>query len=591
MLFDDGARRRAELAAVAILPVLRAEIENLGVDVLILVAQLERMLGEHVGVVDLRIEHRRILELRRAAAPSQVQVSADRLRIQTAADRRVGGQSGNAVGFQHVGHTQLNRPLTARGLGVSHAEFKQRGGAQGVGHAAGDLLVDDVDESVAGIGAQRQRNLRIVGLVELAVAVTEVGGRLAVEVVVHAGVALVLHARNAGQRLVVVGGAAGGRRRQLAEDLGGEGSDGRLGNHAVGVDLAGVRVLDRPVEDAVALVRGRHRQVRQGRGLAAQGFEIGKEEGLVLDHRSAEDAAELVLLEDRLAVGRLEISYGIQVRVAQELPCRAVKLIGAALQRHVDDGAAGAPVFGAEVVGLHLEFGNRVGTQLDGLIGIALVAGVVGVVVDAVHLKVIEGAALPVDVERAFAEVAVVRIHAQKRLADARSQQRQVGIVAAVQRQIDHGRVVDDLAAIARIGFQHRDRVLHGDGLRHVADFQRQVHALTGADRDGEVGTEARLESGCFRLEAVGPDLHGDEIEVAGIVGQGAGKNAGLDVFQRDLAADDDRAGAVLDGSQDRSGFKLRHYGDGQCGEQHCQNEESARDLHGSNPFMHTCAS
>ena len=69
------------------------------------------------------------------------------------------------------------------------------------------------------------------------------------------------------------------------------------------------------------------------------------------------------------------------------------------------------------------------------------------------------------------------------------------------------------------------------------------------------------------------------------------GKNAGLDVFQRNLAADYDRAGSVLDGSQDRSGFKLCHYGDWQCREQHCQNDESLRDLHGSNPFMHTCAS
>ena len=261
----------------------------------------------------------------------------------------------------------------------------------------------------------------------------------------------------------------------------------RLRNHAVGVDLAGVRVLDRDGEDSVALVRRRHRQVRQGRGLAPQGFEIGKEERLVLDHRSAEHAAELVLLEDRLAVGRLEIPHRIQVRIAQELPCRAVKLIGAALQRHVDNGAAGAPVFGAEVVGLHLELGDRVGTQLDGLVGVALIAGVVGVVVHAVHLKIVEGAALPVDVERAFPEVAVVRIHAQKRLPDARSQQRQIGIIASVQRQIDHGRVVDHLSAVARIGFEHRDRVLHGHGLRHVADFQRQVHPLTGADGDGEV--------------------------------------------------------------------------------------------------------
>src|SRR6185369_10701401 len=106
--------------------------------------------------------------------------------------------------------------------------------------------------------------------------------------------------------------------------------------------------------------------------------------------------AELVLLEDGLSIRGLEVSYGIQVGVAQELPGGAMKLIGAALERHIDNRAAGAAVFGAEVIGLYFELGNRVGTQLDGLIGIALVACVIGVIIDAIHLKVIEGAALAV---------------------------------------------------------------------------------------------------------------------------------------------------------------------------------------------------
>jgi len=58
----------AELAAVAILPVLRTEIQNRRVDALIFEAQFQRMLGEHVRVIYFRIEYRRILG-RRSSTP------------------------------------------------------------------------------------------------------------------------------------------------------------------------------------------------------------------------------------------------------------------------------------------------------------------------------------------------------------------------------------------------------------------------------------------------------------------------------------------------------------------------------------------
>ena len=94
--------------------------------------------------------------------------------------------------------------------------------------------------------------------------------------------------------------------------------------------------------------------------------------------------------------------------------------------------------------------------------------------------------------------------------------------------------------------------------------------SLTGTDRNGEVRAEAHFESGCFRLQAIRPDLHRDEVEVARIVGLCRGNDAGLGVFQCDLATDNDRSGTVPDGPQDRGCFKLRPYGDGQCGEQYC---------------------
>ena len=68
--------------------------------------------------------------------------------------------------------------------------------------------------------------------------------RLAVEVVVHANVALVLDASERGaapgscwRSRAVVG------RRQLLKTFLREAGDQRLRNHAVGVDLSGVRIL------------------------------------------------------------------------------------------------------------------------------------------------------------------------------------------------------------------------------------------------------------------------------------------------------------------------------------------------------------
>ena len=64
-----------------------------------------------------------------------------------------------------LGMPNLNRPLSTDDLVMPMRNFQDRGRAERVGHAAGDLLVDDVDIAVAGIVAQRQRDCGVVGLV------------------------------------------------------------------------------------------------------------------------------------------------------------------------------------------------------------------------------------------------------------------------------------------------------------------------------------------------------------------------------------------------------------------------------------------
>ena len=68
---------------------------------------------------------------------------------------------------------------------------------------------------------------------------------------------------------------------------------------------------------------------------------VAEEERLVLEHRAAEGAAELVLLEVRLgAAGAVvEEVVGVEGVVAEELEGAAVELVGARLDLQVDDAA------------------------------------------------------------------------------------------------------------------------------------------------------------------------------------------------------------------------------------------------------------
>ena len=124
---------------------------------------------------------------------------------------------------------------------------------------------------------------------------------------------------------------------------------------------------------------------------APETFVIGEEERVVAADSPADRAAELILNEDRLLVLQgLEESGRVEIGIAQILEQRAVKLIGAALQGGVDDRPAGASELGAEIVGLDLEFRHGIGRDLRHLVGEALVAGAVGVVVDSIQDEIVE---------------------------------------------------------------------------------------------------------------------------------------------------------------------------------------------------------
>src|SRR5205085_10087980 len=96
---------------------------------------------------------------------------------------------------------------------------------------------------------------------------------------------------------------------------------------AIGVKYCGFRSEDgvKPAKIPRA-ARGR-RQCRQERvaGALARSLIVEKEEGPVLDDRSAGTEAELVQLEWRDGIGgRVEVVFGIEGAVPQELIHRAV---------------------------------------------------------------------------------------------------------------------------------------------------------------------------------------------------------------------------------------------------------------------------
>src|SRR5262249_7825117 len=131
----------------------------------------------------------------------------------------------------------------------------------------------------------------------------------------------------------------------------------------------------------------------------------------------------------------------------EEFPGFAVELVCSALDRRVDDGAGRSAIFGGIIVGFNFELGKCIRVWLNNLVGETLIAGAVGVVVDAIEQEVVEFAAAAVDVIRSVATA--VGAILQRGFRYTRSQQREVGVGATIQRQLYDLLGVNELAARA----------------------------------------------------------------------------------------------------------------------------------------------
>ena len=139
--------------------------------------------------------------------------------------------------------------------------------------------------------------------------------------------------------------------------------------------------------------------------------EVKEEEVLVLDHRSANRAAELVHME-RLAHNGARVvdpRVGVHIAVAQVLKRGAMEFVRAGFGHHVSDRAARSAELGRVAITVDLELFHRIDAELVGCpSGSGPAHGLavkIIVVVTAVHLQVVESAPQAAEAQVASAHI------------------------------------------------------------------------------------------------------------------------------------------------------------------------------------------
>ena len=207
------ACRSRELPVVGVAPVEGVDVLNLRVDLLELVAALERMRVHRPGIVHLRIVDRRILPLRIGRLPAEVRVSRDELRREAASDAVVRGQAGQAEFIERACRTERRRVLPRLGPRVTEPHLEERRRA---GHPCApqdELTIAGIDMAIAR-AARRQRDVRLIVGRQIAKSVAAKHRQARAHLHVDLSAGLVRIGREFLQRTEVVGVAGNVRIRQ-----------------------------------------------------------------------------------------------------------------------------------------------------------------------------------------------------------------------------------------------------------------------------------------------------------------------------------------------------------------------------------------
>ena len=129
----------------------------------------------------------------------------------------------------------------------------------------------------------------------------------------------------------------------------------------------------------------------------------------------------------------------------------------------------------------------------------------------------------------------------------ARNQQRQLVVVAGLQRQVGDGVGLHHGADLGGLGLQHRHGIGNFHLLRDRAEREREIDPRRLVQFEWEGGAQGGLESGCLHLHLVTADGEAREVVHAAFIGLGGPHGAAVHIAGDDVRAHDGGAGGVGD--------------------------------------------
>ena len=250
--------------------------------------------------------------------------------------------------------------------------------------------------------------------------------------------------------------------------------------------------------------------------MLAQSLIAGEEECVALPDGTADRGSEVVALQRslvarhaegkarRCAVAAVEVVARIQRLIAEVVEDLTVEPVSARARADVHDRTRAAAVLRAERRVVDLELRRRIDRRLERDLVLAHV-----VQVDAIDLEVHRVFAVTRGDKGARAETAAGAGKAARRRSHnaSGSQHREIEEVTAVERQILHGVLADDLAHRHRLGFD-------------LLDCAFYLHRLTsGGNSKVQVDGGSFINLQCHILDGVGAEARGRDLHliVAGL--------------------------------------------------------------------------
>jgi hypothetical protein len=302
-------------------------------------------------------------------------------------------------------------------------------------------------------------------------------------------------------------------------------------------------IIQRTEVAKVALALGirRHRRPRRLALAVANPFVVAEDECAVLFNRTAKSSAELVAVQ-RLDAVRKE-TLGIHGIVAQEVPGRPVKIVGAGASDDVRGTAGAVAKFRASRMRENAKFRNRVDGRLEDETSIDPVE-----IVGTIDQEIVRFRPLAVHgIRLALAQGASGLRQPRGDRHDARLQHAELRKVTSIQGKIENFTIANSRAQIGCSRFNHRSIGIHFHSLRGGANGQldREAGGLIDVQRDALLHKLAEVFGLGFQAIAADGKFHEDEIPKR--IGLRRAGEVGVQLNGRDRCIANDSAARVDD--------------------------------------------